>query len=93
MADETYYLGFRPYVAPHRGPVCIVPVRQRERTHGAKRTAATRLPAVTWAGAGVRRGRQEDGAVVGVAGFEPTAFRSQSGRATKLRHTPCWYDT
>jgi hypothetical protein len=25
---------------------------------------------------------------VGVAGFEPTAFRSQSGRATKLRHTP-----
>ncbi len=26
--------------------------------------------------------------VVGVAGFEPTAFRSQSGRATKLRHTP-----
>ncbi|ELS53225.1 hypothetical protein STVIR_5821 [Streptomyces viridochromogenes Tue57] len=31
--------------------------------------------------------------VVGVAGFEPTAFRSQSGRATKLRHTPCWCDT
>src|SRR5690242_4400041 len=27
-------------------------------------------------------------ALVGVAGFEPTAFRSQSGRATKLRHTP-----
>lgn len=26
--------------------------------------------------------------VVGVAGFEPTTFRSQSGRATKLRHTP-----
>ncbi|EGJ77398.1 hypothetical protein STTU_4609 [Streptomyces sp. Tu6071] len=26
--------------------------------------------------------------MVGVAGFEPTAFRSQSGRATKLRHTP-----
>ncbi len=26
--------------------------------------------------------------VVGVAGFEPAAFRSQSGRATKLRHTP-----
>ncbi len=26
--------------------------------------------------------------LVGVAGFEPTAFRSQSGRATKLRHTP-----
>ena len=26
---------------------------------------------------------------VGVAGFEPAAFRSQSGRATKLRHTPC----
>ena len=25
---------------------------------------------------------------VGVAGFEPTAFRSQSERATKLRHTP-----
>jgi hypothetical protein len=25
---------------------------------------------------------------VGVAGFEPAAFRSQSGRATKLRHTP-----
>lgn len=23
-----------------------------------------------------------------MAGFEPTAFRSQSGRATKLRHTP-----
>ena len=28
------------------------------------------------------------GASVGVAGFEPAAFRSQSGRATKLRHTP-----
>ena len=27
--------------------------------------------------------------MVGVAGFEPAAFRSQSGRATKLRHTPC----
>ncbi len=26
--------------------------------------------------------------VVGVPGFEPGAFRSQSGRATKLRHTP-----
>jgi hypothetical protein len=26
--------------------------------------------------------------LVGVAGFEPTAFRSQSGRATKLRYTP-----
>ncbi len=28
------------------------------------------------------------GQTVGVAGFEPAAFRSQSGRATKLRHTP-----
>ncbi len=26
--------------------------------------------------------------MVGVAGFEPTTFRSQSGRATKLRYTP-----
>ena len=26
--------------------------------------------------------------MVGVAGFEPAAFRSQSGRATNLRHTP-----
>ncbi len=26
--------------------------------------------------------------MVGVPGFEPGAFRSQSGRATKLRHTP-----
>ncbi len=26
--------------------------------------------------------------MVGVTGFEPAAFRSQSGRATKLRHTP-----
>ena len=26
--------------------------------------------------------------LVGVAGFEPTTFRSQSGRATKLRYTP-----
>ena len=26
---------------------------------------------------------------VGVAGFEPTAPRSQSECATKLRHTPC----
>src|ERR1044072_1284616 len=26
--------------------------------------------------------------MVGVAGFEPTPFRSQSARATKLRHTP-----
>ena len=24
-----------------------------------------------------------------MAGFEPTTFRSQSGRATKLRHIPC----
>lgn len=31
--------------------------------------------------------------MVGVAGFEPTAFRSQSGRATKLRHTPFQCDT
>ena len=28
------------------------------------------------------------GRLVGVAGFEPAAFRSQSGRATNLRHTP-----
>ncbi|CCA55691.1 hypothetical protein SVEN_2405 [Streptomyces venezuelae ATCC 10712] len=35
---------------------------------------------------GVRAGRVI--VMVGVAGFEPTAFRSQSGRATKLRHTP-----
>ena len=27
-------------------------------------------------------------ATVGVTGFEPAAFHSQSGRATKLRHTP-----
>ena len=27
--------------------------------------------------------------LVGVAGFEPTAPRSQSECATKLRHTPC----
>ena len=26
--------------------------------------------------------------MVGVKGFEPSTFRSQSGRATKLRHTP-----
>jgi hypothetical protein len=26
--------------------------------------------------------------LVGVPGFEPGAFRSQSGRAAKLRHTP-----
>ena len=28
-------------------------------------------------------------AMVGMAGFEPTTFRSQSGRATNLRHIPC----
>ncbi len=28
------------------------------------------------------------GGVVGMAGFEPTTFRSQSGRATNLRHIP-----
>ena len=27
--------------------------------------------------------------LVGMAGFEPTTFRSQSGRATNLRHIPC----
>jgi hypothetical protein len=27
-------------------------------------------------------------ALVGVTGFEPAAFRSQSGCATKLRYTP-----
>ncbi len=26
--------------------------------------------------------------VVGLAGFEPTTFRSQSGRATNLRYSP-----
>ena len=26
--------------------------------------------------------------LVGIVGFEPTHFRSQAGRATKLRHTP-----
>jgi hypothetical protein len=26
--------------------------------------------------------------MVGMAGFEPTTFRSQSGRATNLRHIP-----
>lgn len=34
------------------------------------------------------RGDRTSVTLVGVAGFEPTAFRSQSGRATKLRHTP-----
>jgi hypothetical protein len=33
-------------------------------------------------------GRCFAGHMVGVAGFEPTASRSQSERATKLRHTP-----
>jgi hypothetical protein len=28
------------------------------------------------------------GGLVGVTGFEPAAFRSQSGCATKLRYTP-----
>ena len=32
--------------------------------------------------------RRPEGRSVGVTGFEPAAFRSQSGRATKLRHTP-----
>ena len=31
---------------------------------------------------------RDAGHKVGVAGFEPTASRSQSERATKLRHTP-----
>src|SRR4051794_38241316 len=42
--------------------------------------------------AGARRSRQvpADRADlrVGTAGFEPATFRSQSGRATKLRHVP-----
>ena len=36
----------------------------------------------------LRDGTESARIVVGVAGFEPAAFRSQSGRATKLRHTP-----
>src|SRR4051794_15910004 len=35
-----------------------------------------------------RRRPRELSVLVGVPGFEPGAFRSQSGRATKLRHTP-----
>jgi hypothetical protein len=31
--------------------------------------------------------------MVGMAGFEPTTFRSQSGRATNLRHIPSSPDT
>ena len=47
-------------------------------------------PAGRGARAGVARWRRRwpGRAPVGVAGFEPAAFRSQSGRATKLRHTP-----
>ncbi len=33
-------------------------------------------------------GHADGAVVVGVPGLEPGAFRSQSGRATKLRHTP-----
>ena len=28
--------------------------------------------------------------MVGIAGFEPAAFPSQAGRATKLRYIPIW---
>lgn len=30
--------------------------------------------------------------MVGIAGFEPTTFRSRSGRAPKLRHIPLCYN-
>ena len=48
-------------------------------------TAARLLDAAVVAGLGHRGGGRR---LVGVAGFEPTAPRSQSGCATKLRHTP-----
>ena len=39
------------------------------------------------AAGGIATGRDRFG-LVGVTGFEPAAFRSQSGCATKLRYTP-----
>ena len=39
-------------------------------------------------GAAVSRGEHRRYLMVGVTGFEPAAFRSQSGCATKLRYTP-----
>ncbi len=57
---------------------------RRTETHGRAACIVTAAAAA----APKRRSRMVSRWLVGVAGFEPTAFRSQSGRATKLRHTP-----
>ncbi len=44
--------------------------------------------AVTNSGQPIMAGVDNAADLVGVAGFEPTAPRSQSECATKLRHTP-----
>src|SRR5690606_5665604 len=62
-----------------------------------RRGSATAVPVFGWSdGARVhldRRARPVNRTAqltdVGMAGFEPTTFRSQSGRATNLRHIPC----
>ena|GEM_PF-3031610 len=37
---------------------------------------------------GRRAGGSNEATLVGMTGFEPATFRSQSGRATNLRHIP-----
>src|SRR3712207_7473890 len=60
--------------------------RQMGMGRRAGRTTPGRPPSLeTAAEAPVRR---DGGGTVGVTGFEPAAPRSQSGCATKLRHTP-----
>lgn len=61
---------------------------QRARRPGSNATVQ-RPPATAHAGHRKRRTWYATSPGVGMAGFEPTTFRSQSGRATNLRHIPC----
>ena len=75
MADETYFSG----LSPLRRPV------YRRSLH------STGTGSVLGSGMEITHrdhSRRKPNELVGVAGFEPTTFRSQSGRATKLRYTP-----
>ena len=55
---------------------------------GTSRSGNGRSDPLSYAGDEMLLGRRGDLSSVGVHGFEPRTFRSQSERATKLRHTP-----
>lgn len=55
---------------------------------GTSRSGSGRSDPLSYAG-DETLGRRGDLIPVGAHGFEPRTFRSQSERATKLRHTPC----